>query len=84
MIYCSQRAPRERMVKHIVQIQADDDGSYFLGVQENKAKPLKKRMGDATQGRTTPPHGYFTAKVALRRNRKPRKTEAQDKAEDKD
>lgn len=72
MIYCSNRPPKERMVKHKLEITvAPEGGGYFIDCKENTRKlPPKKPVGKM-EAEPPVPQGKFTAKVVLakRKNR---------------
>jgi hypothetical protein len=73
MIYCSDRPAKERMVKHVLEIKANEEGAYYIEVQENAAKNLRKRGKPQPKAESLSPQGYFTAKVALKRKNRPKK-----------
>lgn len=77
MIYCADRPPRERMVKHTLQIVARPDGRYAIDIKENPKKQLVATPAIAPAAE--PPKGYFTAKLAIRRKPRAKKT-PEDKA----
>jgi len=71
MIYCASRPAKQRMVKHVLEIKALPDGGYTIDCKENTHRPALPKPS-----REAAPQGYFTAKVALRRSRRPKKPEA--------
>ena len=76
MIYCSERPPKERMVKHILKIKLQPDATYLIECKENMPKELrgladkKPKKPVAKPLEPSEPKGYFTAKVALGRHMK--------------
>jgi len=80
MIYCADRLAKERMVKHVLKIELNQDAKYLIECKENIPK-IKRSEGKSPK--TPPPiapgpepvapQGMFTAKVALRRARKGKK-----------
>jgi hypothetical protein len=80
MIYCSNKPPKERMVKHVLKIQLQPDATYIIECKENIKPKVKKAPVKAppkTPGMlkevAAEPAGYFTAKVALGRHVKGKK-----------
>jgi hypothetical protein len=77
MIYCSDRPAKERMVKHVLEIETNPQGQYVISCRENAHKPKAKTKGAATTApaseETAAPQGSFTAKIALARTKKGKK-----------
>lgn len=63
MIYCAGRKPKERLVKHILEIAPQGEGC-IISAKENLPKPRVK-------AEPKPVQGYFTAKVAAKRRKRP-------------
>lgn len=73
MIYCSDRPAKERMVKHVLEIQTNPQGQYVISCRENTSKPKQKPktpQADAAPAQANAPQGSFTAKIALARTKK--------------
>jgi hypothetical protein len=69
MIYCANRPAKERMVKQVLEIKVAQEGGYYIECKENIRTSSSKTAKPQPEG-VPPPHGYFTAKVALKRRRK--------------
>jgi hypothetical protein len=73
MIYCSNRPAKERMVKHVLELKANEQGAYYIEIRENIPKPVVKKPEEKK-----PTQGYFTAKVALKRKSRVKKNNSED------
>ena len=87
MIYCPNRPPKQRLVKHILEIEATSDGRYHITCRENTHKPSAKPKTPAlAQAQENPsasePKGRFTAKITAARLKKPAKSPRTDQKND--
>lgn len=87
MIYCPNRPPKQRLVKHILEIEATSDGQFHITCRENTHKPSAKPKTPAiTKGRetavSTEAQGRFTAKITAARLKKPAKSPRTDQKSD--
>ncbi len=87
MIYCADRPPKERMVKHILSLKLQQDATYIIECKENlpKEKRPMPKIPEKPSASPSAPQGYFTAKVALKSHTKgkshnPTKPEAKPEA----
>lgn len=72
MIYCADRPAKQRMVKHTLEIETTPEGQYFIDINENTYTP-KPKVPAALAPAGETPQGAFTARIALKRNKKARK-----------